>query len=131
MCTLEPVLRDHCHETTCLERTHFWQDLHFNITIWHQRPPVLRDHFIVATWVVFQDGFYCNTKASYDPRSKLYRCKVDRSRIIKYEAACQMLPTLASMPPLHLNRYHGKRLHDPRLFSTGRIISQNICRYSS
>ncbi len=38
--TVKPVLRDSCHETACLDRSHiFWQDLHFNIT-----EPVTRDH---------------------------------------------------------------------------------------
>ncbi len=72
--TVNPVLRDHRHESDHLSwitamRDHLsWKttflgrrSLPTSQYIWtcHQRPPVLREITFVANWVVLQDRFYC------------------------------------------------------------------------
>ncbi len=59
--TVKPVLRDHCHETTCLERPDIlvrksYISMQFNLS---PKTPILRDHICMANGVVFQDRFYC------------------------------------------------------------------------
>ena len=55
--TVNPILRDHCYETTCLERPHMFQaeSLVFsNIVepVANDHVPVLRDQFFVAKGAV-------------------------------------------------------------------------------
>ncbi len=53
---------DHCYERPPVLKDHILvaegPTFQCNWTC-HQRPPVLRDHIFMANWAVFQDRFYC------------------------------------------------------------------------
>ncbi len=60
--TVKPVLTDHCYERPPVLKDHILvaegPTFQCNWTC-HQRPPVLKDHIFMANWAVFQDRFYC------------------------------------------------------------------------
>ncbi len=61
-----PMVKSILRDQTCLKRPHIHgrSISQYNL-ICHQTPSVLKDHIFMASWVVFQDGFYCITKIEH------------------------------------------------------------------